>query len=61
MGLVALAAIAAVLATGVIAEARVFSGSGKANRVNGCTAHGYLRVTIGSETLDVPVDCTTAG
>jgi len=33
MGLVALAAIAAVLATGVIAEARVFSGSGKANRV----------------------------
>ena len=27
----------------------------------GCTADGYLRVTIGSETLDVPVDCTTAG
>ena len=25
----------------------------------GCTADGYLRVTIGSETLDVPVDCTT--
>ena len=27
----------------------------------GCTADGYLRVAIGSETLDVPVDCTTAG
>jgi Ca2+-binding RTX toxin-like protein len=27
----------------------------------GCTADGYLRVTIGSETLDVPVDCTTGG
>jgi Ca2+-binding RTX toxin-like protein len=24
----------------------------------GCTKDGYLRVTIGSETLDVPVDCT---
>jgi hypothetical protein len=29
--------------------------------VYGCTADGYLRVTIGSEQLDVPVDCTTAG
>jgi Ca2+-binding RTX toxin-like protein len=27
----------------------------------GCTADGYLRVTIGSESLDVPVDCTTGG
>jgi hypothetical protein len=27
----------------------------------GCTADGYLRVTVGSEQLDVPVDCTTAG
>jgi hypothetical protein len=27
----------------------------------GCTADGYLRVTIGSEQLDVPVDCTTTG
>lgn len=27
----------------------------------GCTADGYLRMTIGSETLDVPVDCTTGG
>jgi hypothetical protein len=27
----------------------------------GCTADGYLRVTIGGEQLDVPVDCTTAG
>ena len=27
----------------------------------GCTADGYLRVAIGSEQLDVPVDCTTAG
>jgi hypothetical protein len=27
----------------------------------GCTANGYLRVTIGTETLDVPVDCTTTG
>jgi Ca2+-binding RTX toxin-like protein len=27
----------------------------------GCTSDGYLRVTIGSEQLDVPVDCTTAG
>jgi Ca2+-binding RTX toxin-like protein len=24
----------------------------------GCTADGYLRVTIGSELIDVPVDCT---
>jgi Ca2+-binding RTX toxin-like protein len=27
----------------------------------GCTADGYLRVTIGSEQLDVPVDCVTSG
>jgi Ca2+-binding RTX toxin-like protein len=27
----------------------------------GCTADGYLRVTIGSDLLDVPVDCTAAG
>jgi hypothetical protein len=27
----------------------------------GCTADGYLRVTIGSESLDVRVDCTTGG
>jgi Ca2+-binding RTX toxin-like protein len=27
----------------------------------GCTADGYLRVTIGSKQLDVPVDCTTGG
>jgi RTX calcium-binding nonapeptide repeat (4 copies) len=27
----------------------------------GCTADGYLRVTIGSEQLDVPVDCQTTG
>lgn len=27
----------------------------------GCTADGYLRVTIGSEALDVPVDCVTSG
>jgi hypothetical protein len=27
----------------------------------GCNADGYLRVTVGSEQLDVPVDCTTAG
>ena len=27
----------------------------------GCTADGYLRITIGSEQLDVPVDCTTSG
>jgi hypothetical protein len=27
----------------------------------GCTADGYLRVTIGSKSLDVPVDCTTGG
>jgi hypothetical protein len=26
----------------------------------GCTADGYLRVTIGSEQLDVPVDCTSS-
>ena len=26
----------------------------------GCTADGYLRLTIGSEQLDVPIDCTTA-
>jgi hypothetical protein len=25
----------------------------------GCNADGYLRVTIGGEMLDVPVDCTT--
>jgi hypothetical protein len=24
----------------------------------GCTADGFLRVTIGSEFVDVPVDCT---
>ncbi len=28
---------------------------------DGCNADGYLRVTVGSEQLDVPVDCTTAG
>ena len=27
----------------------------------GCNADGYLRVTIGSEHLDVPVDCVTSG
>ena len=27
----------------------------------GCTSDGYLRVTIGSKSLDVPVDCTTGG
>jgi Ca2+-binding RTX toxin-like protein len=27
----------------------------------GCNADGYLRVTIGSKRLDVPVDCTTTG
>lgn len=27
----------------------------------GCTADGYLHVTIGSEQLDIPVDCATAG
>jgi Ca2+-binding RTX toxin-like protein len=27
----------------------------------GCTADGYLRVTIGSHLLDVPVDCTASG
>jgi Ca2+-binding RTX toxin-like protein len=27
----------------------------------GCTADGYLRVTIGSKSLDVPIDCTTGG
>ena len=27
----------------------------------GCTADGYLRVTIGSNLLDVPVDCTATG
>ena len=27
----------------------------------GCNADGYLRVTIGSKQLDVPVDCTTSG
>ena len=26
----------------------------------GCNADGYLRVTIGSKQLDVPVDCTTS-
>jgi Ca2+-binding RTX toxin-like protein len=27
----------------------------------GCSADGYLRITIGSELLDVPVDCVTSG
>jgi Ca2+-binding RTX toxin-like protein len=27
----------------------------------GCTADGFLRVTIGSESVDVPVDCTVGG
>ena len=27
----------------------------------GCTSDGYLRVTIGSDQLDVPIDCTTGG
>jgi hypothetical protein len=27
----------------------------------GCTADGYLRVTIAGEQLDVPIDCTTGG
>ena len=35
IGLVAVGAMAAVLGTSMIAEARVFSGSGKANRVSG--------------------------
>lgn len=27
----------------------------------GCTADGYLRVTIGADVLDIPVDCVTSG
>jgi Ca2+-binding RTX toxin-like protein len=36
------------------------SGSGwTAGGLYGCTADGFLRITIGSEFVDVPVDCTT--
>jgi hypothetical protein len=27
----------------------------------GCSADGYLRVTIGADVLDIPVDCVTSG
>jgi hypothetical protein len=50
IGLVAVAAMAAVLGTSMIAEARVFSGSGKANRVNGTKKADTIRLRGGNDT-----------
>ena len=50
IGLVAIAAMIAVLATSVIAEARVFSGSGKANRVKGTKKADTIRLRGGNDT-----------
>jgi len=50
IGFVAIAAMIAVLATTVIAEARVFSGSGKANRVNGSKKADTIRLRGANDT-----------
>ena len=52
IGLVAVAAMAAVLATSMIAEARVFSGSGKANRVKGTKKADTIRLRAGNDSAN---------
>ena len=44
--------------TGLGAAVIVTGTDWTAAGVYGCTADGFLRVTIGTETADVPVDCT---
>ncbi len=44
--------------TGLGASVVVTGSDWTAAGVYGCTADGFLRVTIGSESTDVPVDCT---
>lgn len=49
IGSVAVAAVAVVLATSMVAEARVFSGSGKANRVKGTKKSDTIRLRAGND------------
>ena len=52
IGSVAVAAMIAVLATSMIAEARVFSGSGKANRVKGTKKADTIRLRAGNDSAN---------
>jgi hypothetical protein len=49
IGFVAIAAMVAVLATSMIAEARVFSGSGRADRVSGTKKADTIRLRGGHD------------
>jgi len=44
--------------TGLGAAVAVTGNDWTASGVYGCTADGFLRVTIGAESADIPVDCT---
>ena len=45
--------------TGVGGSVTTSGSNWSAGGLYGCTSDGFLRVTIGSEQVDVPVDCTT--